>query len=990
VHAEDIAYIERKASGAFSYLSFLDSRYRAIRRRWKGYRLSSYSKPVIEQATDMKVVERYRAGSAMLRDLDSEARDLFGALWQGGDSDWKALGSYIDWVVEFRQTCAAHTLGAAVYEVAAQQSPDTSAMADLEAAFRRYTESLHALLVQVEWPTDYFANDAFEDVRARAAALESAVHRGPEWAAFEACRKPVASGVAAELLSAAVRGELEFAVLAVVFRRAFLMKWLGAAVRARPPLERFHSLTHEQRVKEFQELDTRVLRENQAALVQQLRDLTQQRLKTEEARRGLAHLRGQLNRQRNISPLRRTMQLSGAAIQAVKPCFMMSPMTVAQLLSGAEPTFDVVIFDEASQLPTEDAVGAIIRGRQLLVVGDPKQLPPTNFFAVTIGQTVTQMDEVGNPLFDDSESVLEEFMGAGVPISRLKWHYRSAHETLIGFSNVSFYDSELYTFPSILTDTSVYGLRFEYVADGRYEGKGLNLVEARRVVDEVVRFAREQAARERRGERPLSLGVGTFNLRQQLAIQDELEQRRRQDPLIEAFFSRSAEEPFFVKNLENIQGDERDVIFLSVTYGPGTDGKIRYNFGPLNGENGWRRLNVLVTRARQRMVVFSSMRGEEIKPSGAVSGGPQLLRDFLTFAEYGRLDGLALRGGADTESPFEHEVATELTRRGIRVVPQVGTSGYRIDLGVLDDEVQGRFLCGIECDGVAYHASETARDRDRLWQQVLEARGWTIHRVWSTDWFKDRQSQIERLVRLIERERTHAREQDEAEREARLLRAREAEAEAQRNAEAQQRQQEEVGSNRLVDSIAPYERPTASPYVFAGGQGGFAGQDILLAADARLLKAIGYVVEIESPIHEEELHARVAAMWDTRIGSRVRARIERECASAERNGLVERRGQFYWRPGGACPLRSRAGMRAQAERIAPEEYEQALLAILASGHSFPRAELVMEVRAVLGFNRTGAVLEQAINAVVERLLAEGTLGEGSAGLRLRGQNAQVD
>ena len=448
-----------------------------------------------------------------------------------------------------------------------------------------------------------------------------------------------------------------------------------------------------------------------------LRDAVQARLREPAAKEAMPFLQTQMARERRHAPLRRTLQQSGAAIRAIKPCFMMSPLTVAQLLDGGNPSFDVVIFDEASQLPSEDAVGAIVRGRRLVVVGDPKQLPPTNFFAVMSGQAPAELAEDGTPLVEDSESVLEEFMGAGVPKTRLRWHYRSTHESLITFSNVSFYEADLHTFPSVETASHAAGLAFEYVADGVYEGKGLNLVEARRVVDAVVRHAREHPE--------VSLGVGTFNLRQQLAIQDELELRRRQDPSLEPFFGRERAEPFFVKNLENIQGDERDVIFLSVTYAKARDGRLRYNFGPINGENGWRRLNVLTTRARQRMVVFSSMRGDDINPATATSRGPALLREFLLFAERGQLESAAATAAADAESLFEQQVMAELTRRGVQVQPQVGAAGYRIDMAVVDDEMPGRFVCGIECDGVAYHASETARDRDRLRQQVLEARGWT-------------------------------------------------------------------------------------------------------------------------------------------------------------------------------------------------------------------------------------------------------------------------
>ena len=287
------------------------------------------------------------------------------------------------------------------------------------------------------------------------------------------------------------------------------------------------------------------------------------------------------------------------------------------------------------------------------------------------------------------------------------------------------------------------------------------------MADAVVQFAREQLAGARAGVRPLSLGVGTFNLRQQLAIQDELEQRRRDEPDIEPFFDRSRDEPFFVKNLENIQGDERDVIFLSVTYAKGRDGRLRHNFGPLNGENGWRRLNVLTTRARRAMRVFSSMRGQR-HPRGPVEGRAAAARAFSSTPSPAASTIPSIVAAARTESPFEREVVTDLTRRGHLVQPQVGVAGYRIDIGVRDPDAPGRFLLGIECDGVAYHASETARDRDRLRQQVLEARGWTIVRLWCTDWFKDRAGQMERLEQAIADARaTRARDSRQADRRGR-------------------------------------------------------------------------------------------------------------------------------------------------------------------------------------------------------------------------------
>jgi very-short-patch-repair endonuclease len=578
----------------------------------------------------------------------------------------------------------------------------------------------------------------------------------------------------------------------------------------------------------------------------------------------------------------------------------------------------------------------------------------------------------GTPLYSDAESVLEEFMGAGVPMSRLRWHYRSAHESLISFSNVAFYDADLFTFPSTDTGVSSSGLRFELVDGGTYEGKGLNTVEAKRVADAVVAYAREQLARRARGEPTESLGVGTFNLRQQLAVQDELEVRRRDEPAIEPFFDRSLAEPFFVKNLENIQGDERDAIFLSVTYAKAADGVLRYNFGALNGENGWRRLNVLTTRARRRMHVYSSIRASDINPSSAVSAGPRLLRDFLDYAEHGRLAIPAAHSAGAAESPFEHEVMSALVERGLQVVPQVGVAGYRIDVGVVDADAPGRFVCGIECDGVAYHSSETARDRDRLRHQVLEARGWTLLRVWSTDWFKDRAGQVDRIVGLVEQARHRAR-------------AVRAQVDAAATPPAAQRE----GALATVEPEAPdatpdeYERPIARPYEFAEGEGRYAGRELLAEPPATLANAVSAVVETESPVHIDDVIARVAGMWDTRAGTRIHARIVEACALAERQRLVERRGEFVWEPGREAVARSRAGTRVPAERIAPEEYRSAVMMVLQAGRGFARPALVTEVRSLLGFARTGAALDEAIGLVLDAMLAEGLLGEGSTGIRLR-------
>ncbi len=982
-HAEDIAYIQKKSESILGFLSFLDGRYRSIKKRWQAYRLPSFQGSMMDQAHDLKGVDRLLAQRNVIANSNEIGRKLFGALWSGEQSSWDVLETYVAWVVEFRGLCVKNGIASKIFDRASNAAPDVSDIQSLKEESDKAKSALRELGRSLGWPEANLEDCNLELIGLRAAAIAENIVQGPQWAAFETAKVTIEDGLAGELLPVAYSGEVAFRDLSAGFLRAFYSKWLSHVVQERQPLAKFNTLTHEQRVQEFKQLDQRVLLENRAALVSALRDRVQYKLQQKNISEDLPYLRKELARQRKHAPLRRTMKLAGAAIRAIKPCFMMSPLTVAQLVESGAPSFDLVIFDEASQLPPEDAVGAIGRAEQLVVVGDPKQLPPTNFFQVNSGQVNAPLADDGTPMYEDSESILEDFMAAGAAQSRLKWHYRSAHESLITFSNVSFYDAELYTFPSIETGTDRNGLQFEFIENGVYEGKGLNQIEARRVADAVVLFAKEQLDRHERGERKQSLGVGTFNLRQQLAIQDELEQRRRDEPRIDPFFTRGIHEPFFVKNLENIQGDERDVIFLSVTYAKATDGKLRYNFGPLNAQNGRRRLNVLITRARQRMRVFSSIRGDEINPAASSSEGPRLLREFLKYAETGRLESTIASIAADTDSPFERDVLSELTQCGLNVVPQVGVAGYRIDFGVLDDASPGRFLCGIECDGVAYHSSETARDRDRLRQQVLEARGWTIHRVWSTDWFKDRQGQIQRLLALIEEARKRAQEEKIAEREARDRVAKETAARAEEEEQARRQEAATIRDSALTSE--PYQRPVASSYVVTPGDGRYVTANFFGIPLGDLVKAVLLVVETEFPIHKVDLLTRVASMCGFKAGQRIQARILSACDSLERGRIINRRDEFYWSISAEsqCRFRSRAGTKIPGDRIAPEEYEQAVIAILSNGHTFAPTQLVNEVRTVFGFSRTGPILDEAINAAIDSLTSQGKLGEGSTGIGLR-------
>ncbi|MEN9799875.1 MAG: hypothetical protein RL653_3572, partial [Pseudomonadota bacterium] len=429
---------------------------------------------------------------------------------------------------------------------------------------------------------------------------------------------------------------------------------------------------------------------------------------------------------------RELMATAGGAVTTLCPCVMASPLSVSQLLPVKGDLFDVVIFDEASQVFPEDAVPALVRAPQAVVAGDPKQLPPTNFFATG------NAEEEDAGAFEGVESILDSLL-AFLPSMQLQWHYRSRDERLIAFSNRHIYQDGLVTFPGVQQQGAV---SFEYAAPSRQDGdEDSSAAEVRLVVQRILEHARQHPER--------SLGVITMGVKHRDRLVHALDDALDGFPEAGEFFSAQREDRFFIKNLEQVQGDERDVIFLSVGYAPGADGKLRHNFGPLQVQGGERRLNVAVTRARTQMKVFVSFTQRDMDPAKCKADGSRMLRDYLAFAESG---GRVLGGPSEVPvalNAFESDVRLALEANGVRVTPQLGVSSYRLDFAVHHPEQPGRYVLAIECDGASYHSAPTARDRDRLRQQHLESLGWRVHRIWSTDWFSSREAELARTLTVV-------------------------------------------------------------------------------------------------------------------------------------------------------------------------------------------------------------------------------------------------
>lgn len=452
---------------------------------------------------------------------------------------------------------------------------------------------------------------------------------------------------------------------------------------------------------------------------------------------GYGVLKHELQKSRRHKPIRQLATEMGSAMSTLAPCMLMSPLSIAQYLPANQSQFDLVIFDEASQITPWDAVGSIARGKQVVIAGDPRQMPPTNFFGR--GETDAEDDTE-----EDMESILDECLAAGIYNHSLSWHYRSRHESLIAFSNHRYYDSNLITFPAAQTKSSMVEWR---KIDGIYaKGKGRhNQAEAEAIVAETVkRLTDPEFIKAGR-----SIGIITLNSDQQRLISDLLDRERQQNPAIEAYFQDDLAEPVIVKNLETVQGDERDIIMLGICYGPtaADANTMSMNFGPLNKEGGWRRLNVAITRARCEMLVFTSFDPSLIDLNRTSARAVQDLKHFIEFAQRGPVAlAQAIRGSlGGYESPFEEAVANGLRQKGWNVVPQIGVSRFRIDLGIVHPDHPGDYLVGVECDGASYHSAATARDRDKVRSAILRGLGWKLVRVWSTDWWVDKQGSLERL-----------------------------------------------------------------------------------------------------------------------------------------------------------------------------------------------------------------------------------------------------
>jgi hypothetical protein len=692
--------------------------------------------------------------------------------------------------------------------------------------------------------------------------------------------------------------------------------------------------------KDFQQLTIQELRVKLAA---QLPNTTTEAMQSSEI--GILQ-RAIKSRGRGLS-IRKLFDQIPTLLPRMAPCMLMSPISVAQYFDVDTKHFDILIFDEASQLPTCEAVSALARAKQAIIVGDPKQMPPTSFF------TTTKLDEE-NIDVEDLESILDDCLSLSIPSKYLLRHYRSKHESLIAFSNVNYYDNKLLTFPS--SDDLNRKVKYHHVKGFYDKGKTrTNKFEA----DAIVAFI--QSHYNNPQKRKQSLGVVTFSQTQQNLIEDKLQQLFMTEPQLEEYANES-EEPLFIKNLENVQGDERDIILFSVCYAPDETGKMSMNFGPLNRNGGWRRLNVAVTRARYEMHIFATLNADQIDLNRTSSEGVAGLKAFLHFAEKGHLT--VRPEDVQEDSNKQHlsvAISKKLQEKGLDVKYNIGTSGFKVDIGIVHPIKPQQYILGIIIDGHYYFNAQTTNDREMVMPSVLKGLGWNIHRIWSMDWFENSDKIIDTIIEKVELLKSEQYIEPNITEEPKTI--------AQPDFEPIKAmpEPEPVSDAQNVHKQQPYIAATISSPKTASSE------TILEFHNRMTIKQqIETIIVTEAPISKNLLYKKILQAWNTsRAGARLDKYLEgiiKEMHLRE----IQHHQLFYWRNDSTLDYyRSNDIEKRNMEDIAPEEVIVAMEEVVSNNLSVAEEELLRYLARTFGFAKVGKQIDSLLRYAIELAIQQG-------------------
>jgi very-short-patch-repair endonuclease len=801
-------------------------------------------------------------------------------------------------------------------------------------------------------------------------ALES-IEQLKDWGAWLNTKDTALQAGLIPVITAYESGRIESPQVVNAFSKGLYRSCANYIIQKESALSLFNGKLFEEKIRRFREMtryfEKLTKQELYAKLASKIPDFTKEAAQSSE----IGLLQKTIRNSGRGMPIRKLFDAIPNLLPRIAPCMLMSPISVAQYFDAGAAKFDLVIFDEASQMPTCEAVGAIARAHNMIIVGDPKQMPPTSFFSSS-----NNVDEE-NIEKEDLESILDDCLALSMPSKHLLWHYRSKHESLIAFSNSKYYDNKLLTFPS--PDDIATKVKFIPV-EGYYDrGKTRqNSFEAKAVIDEIKRRLNDPILSKR------SIGVVSFSSVQQSLMQNMFDELLRTNPALETI-ANDAAEPIFIKNLENVQGDERDVILFSMGYGPDKEGKVSLNFGPLNREGGWRRLNVAVSRARYEMQVFSTLRADQIDITRSASEGVASIKLFLEYAEKGR-STLGLRKAApeNVGGGFEKILAEKIRKHGYEVNTDIGCSGYRIDIGIVNSKKPSQYLLGILCDGVNYNAAKTAKDREIIQQEVLKLLGWTLHKVWSTDWWENADRVIQEILEAI------------------------------KNAEANDGKEviEAVNENTVVEpsKIDPLilnsvAQPTSIPASIAAVPPNrmyhvcnlaivlsTTSEDFLQFSNGQKIKnQISQVLDIEAPITKNLLAKRLLSAWGiSKLGARINAQFEKLLAESALTQTGKNGDIVFWKNTQhrdhyeGFRVMTIAGQKRDAEDIPAEEIANGVKEILTHQISLPKDDLVREASKLFGFARSGTNVENAMKKGIVKAVERGLVTEWEGRIIING------
>jgi len=945
-------------------------------------RLSLQAAPAPEDVPHiLRRIEEYRKRATEIERANTVMSRIFGTRWMGAETDWPAFETIVrafssllriaavllpdipsmtrwreDMIAQLAEGATVWTQRYKPFAMAARQTLGELRSIDRELSARLEFDPTGTLPAGQDW---------FERKSLQARNMLDNLGRLRDWCSWMKVRREAEDAGLSPVISLLLKGAIPPDRILAVVQKNLYRQLANRQMAADPLLSSFNGILFDEQVRRFIELSDAFRASSRRQLVAAIQarkpNLPVQATKTSEV--GILQ-KAILGNGRGLS-IRQLFDQIPTLLPALCPCMLMSPISVAQYLRLGSAAFDLVIFDEASQMPTSEAAGAIARGRELIVVGDPKQMPPTNFFSNL------SFDEE-NPDKEDLESILDDCLALSMPSRHLRWHYRSRHESLIAFSNAKYYENRLLTFPSVSEIRS----RVRWVSVNGFYDRGRskhNVEEAKAIVAELRRIVQDPSMAGR------SIGIVTFNSVQQKLIQDMVDDAVLFDPRLEQALLQGPE-PLFIKNLENVQGDERDIILFSVGYGKDGEGKLYLNFGPLNREGGWRRLNVAVSRARHEMVVFSTLKPEDIDLGRTSSEGVAGLRAFLEYAHKGRnlLPRPIPKQDTLNHLTIEKEIAQRLQDRGIRLHTRVGCSDFRIDIAILHPEHPETYLLAVLCDGEDFAATREVSDRHLGRRRVLEQLGWRVHQVWTIDWWEDPAGTLDRV--------------EQAYREALQFR---------------QESTPATGPALIGPTVAPSSNILPTPADAApettvvdahyDGQAdyivtvlesiGQTGADEIMAPENRVIlrNQMRMILETEAPVARPLILQRVSTAWNVaRRGMRLERHLNNILDELNFTVTLQDGVEILWLPSQDPEALERfrtpvdeAGRRAPDE-LPAHEVGVAVRSVVKASFSLPEEELIRELTRLFGFARTGSQVEASIRngIAMARMLGWVKLADG--------------